>query len=129
MVHLLSPLSSYDASRFSSGTAKDALVAAAGTTGFLEDAEVEGGPIMLTADPSLSVLDGTPGVSIAASVDPDGNRQLYDLSSTGVIRLRKSAGNTTTWGDPEIVPANPAPKANTPMAALAWKGPNGSSVS
>ena len=74
--------------------------------------------------PDLSALDTINGVSIAVSVDPDGNQQLYDLDSRGTIRMRKSPGFTETWTEPEVVPANPVPKAKSPLAAIAWRGNN-----
>ena len=85
-------------------------------------------PMLPPADQKLSTLDDVPGVSIAASVDPDFNRQLFDLSSSGTVRLRKLKGNTTSWTEPEIVLVNPRPKSNSPLAALSWRGSNGASV-
>ena len=49
--------------------------------------KVEGVPIDLSSESESSVLDSTLGVSLAASVDPNGNRQLFDLGSNGIVRL------------------------------------------
>ncbi|KAL8901473.1 MAG: hypothetical protein Q9207_005184 [Kuettlingeria erythrocarpa] len=95
----------------------------------MKEAVVEGGPVPLHADPETSMLDGTPGTSLAACIDPDGNRQLFDLTSTGMIRLRKSVKGETSWTDPEVVAANPKPKLNSPLAAISRPGTNGTSIS
>ncbi|KAL8977726.1 MAG: hypothetical protein Q9177_006573, partial [Variospora cf. flavescens] len=58
----------------------DVQAVASGDAETREEAMFEGGP----------VLDGTPGISLAATFDPDGNRLLFDLTSTGIIRVRKS---------------------------------------
>lgn len=106
----------------------DVQAVASGDAETLEEAMVEGDPVPLSADPDQSVLDGTPGISLAAAIDPDGNRQLFDLTSTGIIRLRKSVKGETSWTDPEIVAANPKPKLNSPLAAISRPGTNGTSV-
>lgn len=49
--------------------------------------EVQGVPIHLSSEAESSVLDNIPRVSLAASIDPDGNRQLFDLSINGTVRL------------------------------------------
>ncbi|KAL8924355.1 MAG: hypothetical protein Q9208_004137 [Pyrenodesmia sp. 3 TL-2023] len=105
----------------------DVHAVASGDAEAMEEAMVKGGPVLLAADPDQSVLDGTPGVSLAAAIDPDGNRQLFDLTSTGIIRLRKSVKGEASWTDPEIVAANPKPKLNSPLAAISRPGTNGAS--
>ena len=64
-----------------------ASAAASGDSEEWHGTEMEALPIRLSPESELSVLDNTPGVSLAASVDPDGNRQLFDLSSNGIVRL------------------------------------------
>ena len=91
-------------------------------------AGIEGNPSLLSVDPDASVADGTPGVSIAAAIDPAGNRQIYDLTSTGVIRLRKSKAGTDSWSEPEVVPTNPKPKPNSPLTAISRTAANEASV-
>ncbi|KAL8711172.1 MAG: hypothetical protein Q9220_004317 [cf. Caloplaca sp. 1 TL-2023] len=65
-----------------------------GNTGSFQEAGIEGDRVSLPPGSASPVVYG---VSIAASVDPSFNRFLFDLSSEGVFRLRKSAGDTTTW--------------------------------
>ncbi|KAI4188247.1 MAG: hypothetical protein LQ346_005355 [Caloplaca aetnensis] len=98
---------------------------ASGDAERMKEAMIEGRLVPLFADHKMSVLDGTPGISLAAAIDPDGNRQLFDLTSTGIIRLRKSVKGGTSWTDPEIVPANPKPKLNSPLAAISRPRTNG----
>lgn len=107
---------------------KDTPTVASGNIAIYEEVGIEGGPISLPINPDVSVQDGTPGVSLAAAIDPNGNRQLFDLTSTGVIRLRKSAANSGNWTAPEIVAANPRPKLRSPLAAISRPGTNGASV-
>ena len=64
-----------------------ASAAASGDAEKWRGTEIDGLPVRLSSESELSVLDNTPGVSLAASVDPDGNRQLFDLSSNGTVRL------------------------------------------
>ncbi|KAL8947113.1 MAG: hypothetical protein Q9222_006568 [Ikaeria aurantiellina] len=95
-----------------------------GVTSTSSEASLEGGLVTVPQDVAPSEASG---VSIAASVDPYVNRFLFDLSSSGVFRLRKSAGGTTSWTQPETVPVYPPPKANSPMASIAWDGTDGGS--
>ncbi|KAL8760229.1 MAG: hypothetical protein Q9184_003400 [Pyrenodesmia sp. 2 TL-2023] len=90
----------------------DIQAVASGVAAMLEEAMVE---------------NGTPGIFLAAAIDPDGNRLLVDLTSTGTIYLRKSVKGDTSWTDPEIVPANLKPKLNSPLAAIPQPGTNGTS--
>ena len=81
------------------------------------------------ADGDASTKAKSIGVSIAASVDSEGNRQVYDLDSEGTIRIRKIERLTYRYTSPEIVKTDQKPKASSPLNALAWKGQGLSIVS
>lgn len=74
-----------------------------------------------------------PGISIAVSIDPDTNMQLYDLDSAGVLRIRRRTNSSdqtnTKWTSPQIIPADPKPKKSSPLAAFAFQLNAGVSVS
>ncbi len=74
-----------------------------------------------------------PGISIAVSVDPDTNMQLYDLDSSGVLRIRRRTNSSdqtnTKWTSPQIIPTDPTPKKSSPLAALAFQFHAGVTVS
>lgn len=79
------------------------------------------------ADLNVQTKDG--GVSIAASVDGDGSRQIYDIDTAGVIRIRKIQNETYRYTPAEVVPTSQKPKPGTPLSALAWRGEKLSIVS
>ena len=71
----------------------------------------------------------TIGLSIAASVDGVGNRQIYDLNSEGVIRVRKIQAGTYKYTAPEVVNVTEKPQAASPLSAISWLNPDQSIVS
>ncbi|KAL9608856.1 MAG: hypothetical protein Q9167_006321 [Letrouitia subvulpina] len=66
-----------------------------------------------------------PGLSIAVSMDPDTNIQLYDLDSSGILRIRRRTNSSdqknTKWTSPQIIPTDPKPKKSSPLAAIAFQ--------
>lgn len=76
-------------------------------------------PLAIPAVPN-AFLDEVPGVSIAASIDQNGIRQLFDLNSHGQIRVRIAAAGANTFGPKQLVSINPPPKKNSPLSAIAW---------
>lgn len=74
-----------------------------------------------------------PGISIAVSKDPDTNIQLYDLDSSGVLRIRRRTNSSdqtnTKWTSPQVIPADPKPKKASPLAAIAFQFQAGVTVS
>lgn len=78
-------------------------------------------------------LAPAPGISIAVSKDPDSNIQLYDLDSSGVLRIRRRSNSNdqtnTKWTSPQIIPTDPKPKQSSPLAAIAFQFRAGVTVS
>ena len=71
-----------------------------------------------------------PGESIAASVDVNGNRQVYDQDSEGKIWIRLSpSGSKKFSGTKQAVSIDPPPKAKSPLTAIAWAEGSTRSVS
>ena len=66
------------------------------------------------------MADGT--TVLAASVDQDGSRQIYDLDSKGVFHIRKIQNGTYRYYGPEVVSNYHKVKPGTPLSALAWRG-------
>ena len=80
-------------------------------------------------DLDVSTGAGAISVSIAASVDGDGSRQVYDLTTEGTIRMRKIQNGTYRYTPPQVVATDQKPIAASPMSALAWRGAGLSLVS
>ncbi len=84
-------------------------------------------------DRSIFSQASGPGISIAVSIDVDSNMQLYDLDSSGVLRIRRRTNSTdqtnTKWTVPQTIPTDPKPKHSSPLAAVAFQVQAGVTVS
>lgn len=72
-------------------------------------------------------------ISVAVSRDPDSNIQLYNLDTSGVLRVRRRTNSNdpmnTKWTSPQIIPTDPRPRPYSPLAAIAFQFQAGVTVS